>query len=38
MAGVYQLHHLLDAQERGLTLFWSHDLGALTNWIARTKA
>jgi hypothetical protein len=38
MAGVYKLHHLLDAQERGLTLFWSHDLTALTNWIAQAKA
>lgn len=38
MAGVYKLHHLLDAQERGLTLFWSHDLAALTDWITQAKS
>jgi hypothetical protein len=37
LSGVYKLHNLLDAQERGLTLFWAHDLGPLTAWIDRTK-
>jgi hypothetical protein len=38
LSGVYKLHNLRDAQERGLTLFWAHDLGPLTDWITRTKA
>jgi hypothetical protein len=38
LGGVYDLHNLLDAQERGLTLFWAHDLKALTDWVSRTKA
>ena len=25
LSGVYKLHNLLDAQERGLTIFWAHD-------------
>ena len=37
LSGVYKLHNLLDAQERGLTLFWAHDLTPLTEWIDRTK-
>lgn len=37
LSGVYKLHNLRDAQERGLTLFWAHDLGPLTDWITRTK-
>jgi hypothetical protein len=36
LSGVYKLHNLLDAQERGLTLFWAHDLNRLTDWLART--
>lgn len=38
LSGVYKLHNLLDAQERGLTLFWAHDLKPLTEWIASTKS
>lgn len=38
LAGVYKLTHLIDAQERGLTLMWSHDLEPLTSWIAKTKS
>ena len=38
LSGVYKLHNLLDAQERGLTLFWSHNLTPLTEWITRTKS
>jgi len=37
LSGVYKLHNLLDAQDRGLTLFWAHDLKPLTDWIASTK-
>lgn len=37
LAGVYKLANLLDAQDRGLTLIWSHDLTQLTSWIEATK-
>ena len=37
LSGVYKLHNLLNAQARGLVLFWAHDLGALTRWIERTR-
>lgn len=37
LSGVYKLHNLLDAQERGLSLFWAHDLAPLTDWITKTK-
>ncbi len=37
LSGVYKLHNLIDAQTRGLALFWAHDLGALTRWIALTS-
>lgn len=37
LSGVYKLHNLLDAQDRGLTIFWAHDLAALTTWIERTR-
>lgn len=37
LSGVYKLHNLRDAQERGLTLFWAHDLTPLTDWIEQTK-
>lgn len=38
LSGVYKLHNLRDAQDRGLALFWAHDLGPLTEWITRTKS
>jgi len=38
LGGVYKLHNLVDAQSRGLTIFWAHDLTPLTNWITNTKA
>jgi hypothetical protein len=38
LGGVYNLRNLLDAQERGLTLFWAHDLAPLTAWIEQTKS
>jgi hypothetical protein len=37
LGGVYKLHHLEDAQERGLTLFWAHNLKPLTEWITSVK-
>lgn len=37
LGGVYKLHNLQDAQRRGLTLFWDHQLAALTDWITATK-
>ena len=37
LSGVYKLHNLRDAQDRGLTLFWAHDLAQLTCWISKTK-
>lgn len=36
LSGVFNLHNLLDAQDRGLTIFWAHDLPALTNWVKQT--
>ncbi|CAB3695880.1 hypothetical protein LMG26690_02360 [Achromobacter animicus] len=33
LGGVFKLHNLIDAQGRGLSLFWAHDLPALTDWI-----
>ena len=38
LSGVYKLHNLEDAQNRGLALFWAHDLQALTDWIETTRA
>jgi hypothetical protein len=37
LSGVYKLHNLMDAQERGLHLFWAHDLRALTDRIDATR-
>lgn len=37
LSGVYELHILQDAQERGLTLFWAHDLAQLTGWVEKTR-
>lgn len=37
LGGVYKLHNLVDAQDRGLTIFWAHDLKPLTDWISSTK-
>ncbi len=33
LGGVYALRNLVDAQERGLTLFWVHDLAAMIDWM-----
>jgi hypothetical protein len=37
LSGVYAVTNLTDAQRRGLTLFWAHNLRAMTDWIASTK-
>jgi hypothetical protein len=37
LSGVYKLHNLEDAQGRGLSIFWAHDLAPLTEWINSTK-
>lgn len=37
LSGVYKLNNLQDAQKRGLTLFWAHDLSNLVSWIERTR-
>ena len=37
LSGVYKLHNLLDAQERGLSLFWAHDLKGMLGWIESTR-
>jgi hypothetical protein len=36
LSGVYKLHNLFEAQERGLALFWEHDLKTLVDWINST--
>ena len=38
LGGVYKLHNLEEAQNRGLALFWAHDLKSLTDWIATRRA
>lgn len=38
LSGVYKLHHLEEAQRRGLTLVWSHSLESqLLDWLVRTR-
>lgn len=37
LSGVYKLHNLVNAQERGLLLFWAHDLEELMGWITKTQ-
>ncbi len=37
LSSVYKLHNLIDAQQRGLTLFWAHDLDQLMDWIRQAK-
>ncbi len=36
LSGVYKLKHLETAQERGLTLFWAHDLAQMMTWVHST--
>ena len=37
LSGVFGLKHLIEAQDRGLTLFWAHSLDELTDFVAQTK-
>jgi hypothetical protein len=37
LSGVYNIANLVEAQSRGLTLFWAHDLDQLLDWIESTK-
>jgi hypothetical protein len=37
LSGVYNLRNLEDAQRRGLTIFWAHNLQAMVDWMHRTK-
>jgi hypothetical protein len=36
LSGVYKLHNLEDAQDRGLVLFWAHQLEELADWVFTT--
>ena len=36
--GVYALRNLVDAQEKGLTIFWAHDLRSMFQWMHSTGA
>ena len=38
LSGVFSLQNLQTAQDRGLSLFWAHNLKALTDWIETTRA
>jgi hypothetical protein len=38
LSGVFKLHNLINAQQRGLTLFWAHDLDQLIKWMNQTSA
>ena len=37
LSGVYKLRNLIDAQAKGLTLFWAHDLAELQRWMESTR-
>ena len=37
LAGVFGLRHLKEAQERGLSLFWSHSIEAMNTFIEATR-
>lgn len=37
LSGVFKVQNLIEAQEAGLSLFWSHDLGQLQEFIRRTR-
>jgi len=37
LSGVYKLHNLKDAQDRGLTIFWGHNLQPMLDWILSTR-
>lgn len=37
LGGCYKLSNLENVQQRGLALFWAHDLTSMLDWIARTE-
>jgi len=37
LSGVFKLGNLESAQERGLALFWAHDLKAFTDWVEAAR-
>lgn len=37
LSGVFKVHNLVAAQSNGLTLFWSHDLGSLVEFVNGTR-
>ena len=37
LSGVFKVQNLIDAQDSGLALFWSHDLGQLQDFIRLTR-
>lgn len=37
LSGVYKLHNLEAAQAQGLTIFWAHQLSALTAWVESAR-
>lgn len=37
LSGVFKLRNLLDAQSKGLTLWWAHDLSTFQRWVKGTK-
>ena len=37
IGGVFKLEKLQDAQRRGLTIFWGHDIGVMMDWIEQTR-
>jgi hypothetical protein len=38
LSGVFKLHNLADAQSRGLTLIWAHNLEPLVEWLLATRS
>ena len=36
LAGVYVRRNLIDAQDKGLAIFWAHDLTAMIRWMQRS--
>ncbi len=37
LSGVFKLRNLLDAQTKGLTLWWAHDLASFKDWVSRAR-
>jgi hypothetical protein len=37
LSGVYKTRNLLNAQERGLPLFWAHEIATMIRWIDSTR-